>query len=375
MLDSVFTADDKLINGLRKLGQELETDSPKDQQTVTKLREICARLIKYNVETIRARLDRVYLEALSASVKSTQTHNTATDELSALEEELESLYAEILPVSQMSVEQQYLRPALDSISDRSGRNLDRSNHAIRYVSLSEIAPKRTCSDQAKTESCLDYLISRAKLLESRIKTFKDHQHAFSEVANTARTELAVNVPTPTNEAKRPADVSPVRRRKSSGQLGSTSPMRTRTPGGRRRRSSGNVNLDLPPLEQLLQDLALLLPQEETKGEQLSTLGAALVDRAEKTRNITRNVQESFESSAASQLADSHRALGMLRTSILAESPFAEVKLADPEIDDSIDVLANEVANVERLVLEAENRSEVAKAGTVTQRAFISAWSR
>lgn len=58
-----------------------------------------------------------------------------------MEEEVESLYSEILPVAQMSVEQQYLEPALQSNSTRDGRNLNRSAMALRYVSVARsIAP-------------------------------------------------------------------------------------------------------------------------------------------------------------------------------------------------------------------------------------------
>lgn len=55
--------------------------------------------------------------------------------MSALQEELESLYAEILPVAQMSVEEQFLGPALKSLSARNGKSLVRSTHAVNYVSL------------------------------------------------------------------------------------------------------------------------------------------------------------------------------------------------------------------------------------------------
>jgi hypothetical protein len=90
------------------------------------------RLIKYTVEGVRSRLDRVYLEA-------TNNEGTAEDpasddaEVRALREELESLYTEILPVAQMSAEQQYLEPALRHIAARDGEGKQRSSKAIEYV--------------------------------------------------------------------------------------------------------------------------------------------------------------------------------------------------------------------------------------------------
>lgn len=91
------------------------------------------RLIKTTVETVRTKLDRVYLESLTAARQSGQAQPATEEEVSALQEEVESLYAEILPVAQMSVDQQHLDPALKSLSSRSGQGLARSAVAVSYV--------------------------------------------------------------------------------------------------------------------------------------------------------------------------------------------------------------------------------------------------
>ena len=91
-------------------------------------------LIKYTVETIRTRLDRLYLEALEASISIASTNGGAdSGDVSALQEELESLYSEILPVAQMSVEEQYLGPALKSHASQNEKGLLRSAKAMDYV--------------------------------------------------------------------------------------------------------------------------------------------------------------------------------------------------------------------------------------------------
>ncbi len=106
-------------------------------------------------------------------------------------------------------------------------------------------------------------------------------------------------------------------------------MRSRTTPGPRRRSSGASYADLPPLDQLLQSLALILPQHDETGStvvderaQAPALAASLADRSQKTAEVARNVQESFESAASSQIYDASRALQMVRDSVLAESPSA-----------------------------------------------------
>lgn len=134
IVDEMLRSDDKLLSSLQKLGWELDTEDPEETESVTKLREICARLIKYTVECIRTKLDRLYLNALEASLKSGSSDKASKEEVSALQDELESLYSEILPVAQMSVEQQHLEPSLRSLSAKNGSSLNRSAEALNYVS-------------------------------------------------------------------------------------------------------------------------------------------------------------------------------------------------------------------------------------------------
>ena len=41
--DALLRSDDKLLSSLQKLGWELETQDPKEQDSVVELREACAR--------------------------------------------------------------------------------------------------------------------------------------------------------------------------------------------------------------------------------------------------------------------------------------------------------------------------------------------
>lgn len=94
------------------------------------------RLIKYTVEGTRTRLDRIYLESLNNPANSSESVEEKNQEVTDLQEELESLYAEILPVAQMSAEQQYLEPALRGIASRNGQGQERSAKAMKYVCMS-----------------------------------------------------------------------------------------------------------------------------------------------------------------------------------------------------------------------------------------------
>lgn len=136
IVDGMLHSDDKLLSSLQKLGWELDSEDPEETESVSKLRDICARLIKYTVECIRTKLDRIYLETLEAYPKSSHSIAAAKEDITAQQEELEELYSEILPVSQMSVEQQWLEPSLRSLSSKNANSMNRSAEALDYVSTS-----------------------------------------------------------------------------------------------------------------------------------------------------------------------------------------------------------------------------------------------
>ncbi|GKT52702.1 vacuolar H+/Ca2+ exchanger [Colletotrichum tofieldiae] len=337
-LDSLLHSDDKLLLSLRKLGLELETEDPEDRENVERLREICMRLIKYTVETVRTKLDRLYLEALSSAHHDGVTSHPS-DDVKTSQEELESLYAEILPVAQMSVEQQYLEPALKSLSSKNGQSLHRSAAAVVYNQIDE---------------CLDYLLDHIERLSARIEAFQSHQAATTSLLATARSELAAPVSTPRKKTPVQDPVSPIRRRNT----GPGSPSRNRFNTNYRRRSSG---LDEPPLEALLRSLAIAFPEDATDGaRQTAVLSATLAERQAKARDVARNTQETLEGAAASQLADAKLAVQLLRDSLLAESPFGDVRLVDEGIEASIAVLGQEVEKV-------KERIERVDAGKARQR--------
>ncbi|KAK1622980.1 hypothetical protein BDP81DRAFT_454980 [Colletotrichum phormii] len=324
-LDSLLHSDDKLLLSLRKLGLELETEDPEDRENVEKLREICMRMIKYTVETVRAKLDRLYLEALSSAHQNGVTSHPS-DDVKTSQEELESLYAEILPVAQMSVEQQHLEPALKSLSSKNGQSLRRSAAAVIYI-----------------DECLDYLLDHMDRLSTRLEAYHSHQTATSSLLTTARAELSTPVATPKKKTPAQDLVSPVRRR-------NTNPGRSPTRDAanpRRRRSSA---FDEPPLEALLRSLAIAFPEDVTDSAvQTAVLSATLAERQTKARDVARNAQETLEGAAATQLADSKLAIQLLRDSLLAESPFGDVRLVDEGIEASIAVLGQEVEKVKERV--------------------------
>ncbi|KAF4473053.1 hypothetical protein FAGAP_13473 [Fusarium agapanthi] len=353
-VDTSFQSDDKLLSSLQKLGWELDQQDPEEEKTIEKLRETCMRLIKTTVETLRTRLDRIYLEAILAAERSGDVNAATQEDVKALEEELESLYSEILPVAQMSAEQQHLEPALKATNAQSGQSIHRSAVAVSYVN-----------------ECLDYLVERITLLTDRVETLKSHNAAASSIMATAKAEVSASLSPEKKKSIRAAmPASPIR---------NPSPIRMRanTDGARRgnnnrRRSSGI--LDEPAIEALLRDLALSLPDAEEASiqDQVSALNKAFTERSGKTTDVVRNAQDSFETSVTSRLDDARLAIQLLRDSVLAESPFGEIKMVDPEFEGSIEVLSQEVDKVKEKLDGVVAKKALAK--SVKGGEFVQRWA-
>ncbi|RKL18044.1 hypothetical protein BFJ68_g4303 [Fusarium oxysporum] len=338
-VDTVFQSDDKLLSSLQKLGWELDQRDPEEEKTIEKLRETCMR---------------IYLEAILAAERSGDVKAATQEDVKALEEELESLYSEILPVAQMSAEQQHLEPALKSTNAQSGQSIHRSAVAVSYVN-----------------ECLDYLVERITLLTDRVETLKSHNAAASSIIATAKAEVSASLSPEKKKSIRAAmPASPIR---------NPSPIRMRanTDGARRgnnnrRRSSGI--LDEPAIEALLRDLALSLPDAEEASiqDQVSALNKAFTERSGKTTDVVRNAQDSFETSVTSRLDDARLAIQLLRDSVLAESPFGEIKMVDPEFEGSIDVLSQEVDKVKEKLDGVVAKKALAK--SVKKDEFVQRWA-
>ncbi|KAF5598712.1 hypothetical protein FPCIR_2774 [Fusarium pseudocircinatum] len=345
-VDAVFQSDDKLLSSLQKLGWELDQQDPEEEKTIEKLRETCMRQVP--------RLSLIYLEAILEAERSGDVKAATREDVKALEEELESLYSEILPVAQMSAEQQHLEPALKATNAQSGQSIHRSAVAVSYVN-----------------ECLDYLVERITLLTDRVETLKSHNAAASSIIATAKAESSASLSPEKKKSIRAAmPASPIR---------NPSPIRMRanTDGARRsnnnrRRSSGI--LDEPAIEALLRDLALSLPDAEEASiqDQVSALNKAFTERSSKTTDVVRNAQESFETSVTSRLDDARLAIQLLRDSVLAESPFGEIKMVDPEFEGSIDVLRQEVDKVKEKLDAVVAKKALAK--SVKKDEFVQRWA-
>lgn len=377
VVNSVLRADDKLLASLQKLGRELDVEDPEEAASVTKLRDICARLIKFTVECVRTKLDRVYLEALEASQSSND--RVSPQEMTTQTEELEELYSEILPVAQMSVEQQWLEPSLRSLSAKNGNSVNRSADALEYVSHSCLSITLPChlylpENLTQILNCFDYLLDRIDRLSSRITCSKEHEAATATLTATAKAELSTPV-NPPKTKRRTTLSSPIRKIRPSNPK--TTNLALTTPGPSNRGLSSSIADSSNPLEHLLSDLAISLPPTtESPSTTTHILATTLADRRLKAADVAANAQTTFERTATGRLADARAALQLLRDSVLAESPFAEVNLVDPGIEASIGVLAQEVQMLAgRLEGVEREAAALAKGRNVKRDEFVQRWGQ
>ncbi|TWU75767.1 hypothetical protein ED733_002641 [Metarhizium rileyi] len=324
---TVLQSDDKLLSSLQKLGWELDQPDPDETQAVEKLRETCMRLIKATVETVRTKLDTIYLDTLVTVERSGTAKPATNDEVKELQDEVESLYSEILSVAQMSIEQQHLEPALQALAAKSSQSTEKTTASLDYI-----------------HECLTYLLDRMHRLHAHVESHKSHQRALAAITATAKEEITAE----TISIKNPGPAVP------SSPVGRSSPVRRR----QGRRLSG---VQEPPMETLLQNVAVTIPPDCIRPrDQVLFLEKVLAERSRKCNEVAAAAQESFEITARTHVDDARRAMQLVRDSLFAESPFGDVKLVDADMEGSILVLAQEVDKAKDTLRSLEGQSVVAK---------------
>ncbi|KAK3953897.1 hypothetical protein QBC32DRAFT_360666 [Pseudoneurospora amorphoporcata] len=336
LVDGMFHSDDHVLSSLQKLGDQLSmsrscssgeeeaNNKAEEEDMVRSLRDVCARMIKFHVEGIRTRLDRIYLETLHAAIESgagTEGDGSTVvtvEDVASVQRELEELYTEILPVGQMAIEHQFLRPALDDLAAKNGRSLEQSTQAAHYI-----------------DECLDYLLDRITTIRACLQEYLSHQQAVAEFAQLTRPELNTNGLVP----KDPTD---------SSQPGAPQAHHRRHSSFPRQIPADSLS---PSLKSILQTLGIPIPSADPSTQShlsalQSSLDSTLVDRQQKRDDLVSAAQSSFEDAVTRHIGDAKAALAMLRDSVLAESPWGAVRLVDEELEGGVDVLRQELGEVE-----------------------------
>lgn len=103
-----------------------------------------------------------------------------------------------------------------------------------------------------------------------------------------------------------------------------------------RRSSGIIEDDTEPEQQLARNLGLSLPAEDvTEVKRIEIFEKMLQERISRLEGHATGLQSSTETSVASHLLDANITLGLLNDSLLAESLYGKVQLVKPEVGDAV----------------------------------------
>lgn len=108
--------DDTILRKLDEIAPTVQPLSQSLKDEKSRIEALCGRLVTYNTQEIRCRLDRKYLESLDANESHLQPIE-AQNLISSLKAELETLYPEIRAVAQISIGQSFETPLAESIEN------------------------------------------------------------------------------------------------------------------------------------------------------------------------------------------------------------------------------------------------------------------
>lgn len=299
-ISNILQLDDRLLSSFQKLAIDLDKNLPENEETIERVKDLCARYIKFTVEGMRTKLDRIYLEALK-DPSNDQNSQDVGQQAQELQEELESLYSEIQPVAQISVEQHYLEPAIRVTNNINSTYYERFCKSIQYI-----------------ENSLSSLTDRIKAYSLRAHEYQCHRMAVKTVLKIVKAELSYEEP-------------------------STSKTNLLAGSAQKISSMDDETYEETKQEHLLaQNLGITLPKSGSEEINVLNMEKILFENVARIESQEEILQKTMESSISSHLSDAHVTLALLRDELLDKSPYHEVNLIDPEMLKTIDLLETEV---------------------------------
>ncbi|POS86726.1 hypothetical protein EPUL_001394 [Erysiphe pulchra] len=299
-ISNILQLDDRLLSSFQKLASDLDENLPENEETIERVKDLCARYIKFTVEGMRTKLDRIYLEALK-DPSNNQNSQENVQQAQELQEELESLYSEIQPVAQISVEQQFLEPAMRVTNNINNTYYERFCKSIQYI-----------------ENSLSSLTDRIKAYSLRAHEYQCHRMAVKAVLKIVKAELSYEEP-PVSKTKLLA-----------GPTQKIPSIVDETYG------------EIKPEQSLAQNLGITLPKSGSEEINVLKMEKILSEKVARLESQEEILQKTMESSISSYLSDAHLTFALLRDELLDKSPYHEVNLIDPELLKTMDLLETEI---------------------------------
>ena len=141
-----------------------------------------------------------------------------------------------------------------------------------------------------------------------------------------------------------------------------------------RRSSGHLDEDIEPEQQLARNLGVALPVEGVSdNERANILERMLAERMTRLEGHAYSLQSTTESSISSHLLDAQMTLGLLHHSLLSESLYHTVQLLDPNLEVAVTDFEQDIQHLQD-DLEAVDLHTL-QARNVNREQLIERWSR
>ncbi|KAI5841022.1 hypothetical protein DFP73DRAFT_586474 [Morchella snyderi] len=119
-VEKMLHSDDRVLGRLSRLADGVivsGNEVAEDNEVVERVTVLVEKLSMLSATSLKARLDRMFLEIVNPRNITNTANNPDTDAVAELKQDLESLYSEIPSVAQMAAEQEYLRPVIREVEN------------------------------------------------------------------------------------------------------------------------------------------------------------------------------------------------------------------------------------------------------------------
>ncbi|KAI1092370.1 hypothetical protein F5B19DRAFT_492418 [Rostrohypoxylon terebratum] len=312
---------DHILSRLDALHSELDYDVGEDDEILLTARRHASQIVLSLATKCRASLDTVFLEAsFTYNKRGSYASNYSrdiNDERNAVYAEIQSLWDEMVPLSHMVVENEYLKPIMKKTETRSDRQVARDGIVSHY-----------------TTSMLLFMNERLRILVSRIQMLVYHHqtllNAFAYVNSKAGSKTAKGLRTAKTH---------LAQAKESGKSKSHTLMDTIR---RQMELYGSVPIDVDKKSQ-----AAHVPTSRT---QVDKLDRYVTSRRRKGDDLARNVHSYFERAAKSQITDAEFGAHLLLDSVIADSTAGNQVgghvYDDQQVEDSVATIKSQTSEIE-----------------------------
>ncbi|KAJ4363064.1 hypothetical protein N0V83_010184 [Neocucurbitaria cava] len=312
-------SDDQILSRLPGIVSQIVTE-PEVSEDDKSVEQWCKAIIAFRAAEIKARVDTVYLNTLSKPSMDNSpnvSEKELTERKAALQAEMEELHGEIASVAEMVVEHDIRKPMAEN-KDRK----DRENRQARSAWLNYVL------------STLNYMGKRLETITTSANDSDEIQQALAHINRAAAKRMSdTHVPAPTLTRKRTTSVP----------LGFT-PMVKLKP---------TKAFDLPAaLQDALRHAGISFNQDNIESLQ-DWLVHAQIERDNKLQDHYGSTSISVHDRLAERSSKADGDLRVVLNSLYKHTPFRQVSLTKPKIDEQLKAMERELEEKDRELLEAE----------------------